>query len=61
MTKLRQPLTSKEAAERLGMSLRTFLRRVEEGAITPTHKLPGTRGAFLFDADSIDRLKNEAA
>lgn len=48
-------LTSREAAGLLGMSLRTFLRRVADGDIKPAQQLPGVRGAYLFDADEIDR------
>jgi hypothetical protein len=47
-------LTAAEAADRVGMRLRTFQRHVALGNIEHAHKLPGLRGAYLFDADTID-------
>lgn len=47
-------LTTTQAAERLGISTRTLTRRVEDREIEPSHRLPGLRGAMLFDADDVD-------
>ena len=48
-------ITSAEAAEQLGVSVRTVHRMVSAGELTPTIKLRGLRGAYLFDADQIAR------
>lgn len=53
-------ITAAEAAEILRVSHRVVIRRVERGELTPVRKLPGIRGAFLFDAAQI-RLAAEPA
>ena len=49
-------LTSREAAERCGIPLRTWHNWVLAGHIDPVRKLDGIRGALLFDADEVERL-----
>lgn len=49
-------LATGDVAARLGISRRTVLQRVATGRLTPAGKLPGPRGAYLFDAEQIDYL-----
>lgn len=49
-------LGTTEAAERLGVSVRTVHRLVARGNLTPAGKLPGDTGAYLFDAADIAML-----
>lgn len=51
-------IATKEAADILGESIYTTLRRVSAGELTPVTKLPGLRGAFIFDAADVTLLKN---
>lgn len=53
-------MTSIEAADRLGLTRRTFLRRVEAGRIPYVTKLHEPNGAYLFDPAVIDRAAREA-
>jgi hypothetical protein len=50
---------TREASERLGESIRQTIRRVESGKLEPAAKMPGLRGAYVFDAADIARLINE--
>ena len=61
MHKQSQPLTSAEACKRLGIDRSTLSRWVASGRITPSLKMPGLRGPFLFDAAEVERVKAEAA
>lgn len=56
-----QLLTSAEACEQLGIDRSTLSRWVALDRITPAQKLPGLRGAFLFDPAEIERVKAEVA
>lgn len=60
---LRNMLSTKEVAERLGVSVRTVHRRVESGLLVPTQTIPGnTRiAAYLFDEADVARLQKERA
>jgi hypothetical protein len=42
-------ITTAEAAERLKVSIPTVNRWVRDGRLQPVQKLPGIRGANLFD------------
>ena len=42
-------LTTRDVADAYGVSTREIARRVETGALEPAVKLPGLRGAYLFD------------
>ncbi len=46
-------VTAAEAANRLGVSIRTIHRLVARGDLAPARKLPGATGAYLFDADDV--------
>lgn len=51
---------SAEACERLGIDRSTLTRWVQSGRIAAAGKLPGPRGAYLFDPSEVDRLQSEA-
>lgn len=50
---------SAEAAKLLGMSSTTFNRRVLAGDVPALQKLPGSKGAWVFDRETIERLAAE--
>lgn len=54
-------LTSAETCTALGIDRSTLSRWVSSGRILPATKLPGVRGAFLFDPDEVNRVKSEVA
>lgn len=41
-------ITTREASELLGESVRQTIRRVERGQLVPAKKLEGIRGSYLF-------------
>ena len=49
-------ITTKQAADILGGGVRKTIRRVEAGELTPAMKLPGLRGAYLFDPETVATL-----
>lgn len=48
--------TTKDAAAKLGKSVRTIHRMVAAGELHPVGKAPGVRGAYLLDADEVERV-----
>jgi len=50
-------VTTRDVAAAFGVSTREVARRVERGALDPAVKLPGLRGAFLFDREVIEQAK----
>jgi len=54
-------LTSREAAERLGVSISTLHLLSQLGEITPAIKAPGLRGAKWFSPADVDALKAKRA
>jgi DNA-binding transcriptional MerR regulator len=52
-------LTAKEAAERLGVSIRQLDRYDARQITHPVQRVPG--GPRKYDADAIDRLAREGA
>lgn len=50
---------STEACTILGVDKSTLSRMVADQRLTPTHKLPGRNGAFLFNRDDIERAATE--
>lgn len=62
MTQSLPLLRSAEVCERLSIDRSTLSRWVATGRIVPAIKLDGIRGAFLFDAAEVERVKaGEAA
>lgn len=51
-------VTTREASEILGKSIRATIRLVETGKLVPALKLPGLRGAFLFDRADVEALRD---
>lgn len=49
----RDLLTTAEAAEALGKSVRTIQYYVQIGKLTPAVQAPGKQGAFFFDRDDV--------
>lgn len=54
-----------EASEIAGIDRRTIHRMVDRGELAPASKLPGLRGAYIFNRADIERIaadrKGEAA
>lgn len=48
-------VTSNEVCERLEISRPTLSRWVASGRLVAAQKLPGLRGAYLFDPEVIDQ------
>lgn len=53
------PITVAEVATILGVNRKTVLRRMAAGDLTPTQKLPGETGAYLFDPAEVERLAEQ--
>lgn len=49
-------MTTAEAAEALGVSIKTVTRWAASGKLTPLKKLPGPRGAFIFNSGDVEAL-----
>lgn len=49
--------STKQAAEALGVSVRTIHRLVSAGELVPVLKLPGRTGPYLFDDAEIIRTR----
>jgi excisionase family DNA binding protein len=47
-------LTTKDVAERLGVSVAKVHRLVDKGEIVPALQLPGSTGRFYFTDETID-------
>lgn len=47
-------LTTREAAELLGVTTRTVARRVDAGSLQAARQLPGATGAYLFHRTTIE-------
>ena len=52
-----QTLTQKEAARRLGISIRTLQRFVRQGRLTPTYQAGKTRSVPVFDPEEVEALR----
>lgn len=61
MSTPRDDLTSAEVARTLGIDRSTLSRWVTAGRIKPVRKLPGLRGAFLFDPDDVEKIRDAIA
>ena len=59
MPNIPQLMTTAEVAEQCGgVSVKTVIRWVESGALTPAQKLPGLRGAYVFLPAEVARFKS---
>jgi len=56
-----ETLTSREAAERLGIAVSTFHTWVSAGKLTPVKQLDGLRGAKLFATADVEALREAVA
>jgi hypothetical protein len=54
-------ITTAEAAKQLGIDVAKFHRLTTKHRIDPVRKLPGVRGAMLWDDNIIDLLRTEVA
>lgn len=52
-------LSSAEVCDALAIDRSTLSRWVAAGRIACLHKLPGPRGAFVFEASEVARVKAE--
>lgn len=52
-------IPTKDAAERIGVPVRTLNRWVATGKATAVLKLSGVRGANFFDPQEVERLAAE--
>ena len=54
-------VTSSQAAEMLGKSVRTINRMAVAGTLPPAMKVPGATGHYLFRRADVEALTDEAA
>lgn len=54
-------LTTRDIAERYGLSHRQIGRLRESGALPHAEKIPGRTGAYLYDPDIVKRYFEGAA
>jgi excisionase family DNA binding protein len=54
-------ITAAEAADLLELSIRTVHRMAEDGRLRAATKLPGTKGAWLFERTEVLRQRSEAS
>lgn len=52
-------LTTAQAAKRLRVHIATVARMVADGRLEAEVKVPGKRGAYLFDPSTIDAFKQK--
>jgi len=56
MVNLEQDITTAQAAEVLDVEHRSVFRMVKRGELSPSAKLPGRTGAYLFKRAEVERL-----
>lgn len=54
-------LTTADAADLTGWSVPTIRRMAEDGTLPVAVKLPGLRGARLFERSAVERLTTKVA
>lgn len=50
-------LTTKTVAEILGISRQAVVERVHRSALVPAHKIETPNGAYLFDSEYIETVR----
>jgi excisionase family DNA binding protein len=50
---------TREIAARLGVSIATVNRMAKDGRLTAVVRMPGVRGAQLFNREQVEALRNE--
>ena len=50
-------MASKDVCLTLDINRSTLTRWVAQGRIAPAFRLPGDKGAFLFDPDDVEQLR----
>jgi len=53
---MEEMVTTTQIVDEYGVSRRTIKRRIEDGSLTPTMKIPGKSGAYLYDRAEVARL-----
>lgn len=62
MPNIPDEVTTRQALDILGYNHpSTVIRYVREGVLTPTRKLPGASGTYLFDRKDIEQLRDRQA
>lgn len=61
MAQLSDLMNVAQAAEALGLSRRTILRRIEAGDIAATKLGDGETSAYVIDRTEVERLASEGA
>lgn len=52
-----EPMSSREAADRLGVRVQQWHRLVVRYNLTPERKIPGIRGAKFWHAYDVERVR----
>ena len=53
-------LSTREAAQRLGLSTRSIVRLVDLGRMYPAARInTGRRGTFVFDPEEVERVREQ--
>lgn len=53
-------LSTRETAQRLGLSTRTVLRLVDRGRLYPAARIEaGRRGTFVFTPEEVERVREQ--
>ena len=55
-----EEVTAAEAARIIDKDRRLIIRMVERGELSPSRKLPGSTGAYLFFRADVERLAERA-
>lgn len=54
------PIAASTVARIFNCDQSTVLRMVQDGRLIPIGKLEGSKGAYLFDPDEIERIASES-
>lgn len=59
MPKNEHLIPTKQVAELLGVDVRTVHRLADKGHLPHSVKVPGTTGAYMFDADAVEAYRRQ--